>query len=91
MPDAVNPTAVNPPAPAIPTSANPTTAGAIATSNNSPAVSSSTKINSMEELREKAPKLYQMMLEGIAMKICGDMKRSQDEIKRIMREARRRQ
>lgn len=79
-----------PPAAATaPTSTNALTAGAVAQSNSDTGVTSSTKINSIKELREKAPEVYQKMLEGIAMNICGKMKDHQDRLKKMMRDATR--
>lgn len=82
--------APTPPAAVAPSSANALTAGAVASSNpNSTGVTSSTKINSIKELREKAPEVYQKMLEGIAMNICGKMKDHQDRLKQMMRDSNR--
>lgn len=47
-----------------------------------------TTVNSMSDLKNKAPEVYQKMMEGIAMKICNEMKSSQDRIKEMNREAR---
>lgn len=68
-----------------PTSKDPATAGAIASTNSD--FNSSTRVNSVDDLRKKAPKVYQAMLEGIAWHICGEMKRSQDRLKQMMRES----
>ena len=81
-------TSAPPPTAAAPSSANPITAGAIAQSHSSGA-NSSTTVNSIKELREKAPEVYQKMLEGIAMNICGKMKDHQDRLKQMMREGNR--
>lgn len=78
-----------PPAAAAPSSANAITAGAVAQSNSDTGVTSSTKINSIKELREKAPEVYQKMLEGIAQNICGKMKDHQDRLKKMWRESNR--
>lgn len=48
-----------------------------------------TSVNSVDELRKKAPEIYRAMLEGIAMNMVGQMKRRQDRLKEIMRESRR--
>lgn len=48
-----------------------------------------TTLSSMGELQKKAPKLYKMMMEGIAMQMINQMKRQQDHLKDIMRDARR--
>lgn len=75
-------------APTAPNAANPLTAGAIASTQGSGA-SSSTTINSMADLKKKAPELYQKMLEGIAMGICNSMKDHQERLKKLMRESTR--
>lgn len=40
---------------------------------------------SMEELQEKAPDIFEMMMEGIARQICEKMRKSQERIKQIRR------
>lgn len=47
----------------------------------------STKIDSLSALRTKAPKVYNAMMQGIAMNICNDMKHHQDRLKKLVREA----
>ena len=47
-----------------------------------------TQVSSLEDLKNKAPEVYQKMMEGIAMKICNEMRSSQDRIKEMNREAR---
>lgn len=49
----------------------------------------STTVSSLQELQKKAPKVYDAILQGIAMNICNEMKQHQDELKRIMDEERR--
>lgn len=71
-----------------PSAADPTTAAAVAsTHTHGGEVNSNTKINSLKDLKEKAPELYNKMLESIAMHICGEMREHQDRLKRMMREA----
>lgn len=48
-----------------------------------------TTVNSVEQLRQKAPEIYNAMLQGIAMNMIGQMKRRQDRLKELMRDARR--
>lgn len=48
-----------------------------------------TTVNSVDQLKQKAPEIYNAMLQGIAMNMIGQMKRKQDRLKEIMREARR--
>ena len=49
----------------------------------------STVPNDIEKLKAAYPELWQKIMEGIAMDICKKMERHQDDLKRIMREARR--
>lgn len=49
---------------------------------------SHTTINSMADLKNKAPEVYQKMLESIAMKICNEMRHHQENIKKMNDEAR---
>lgn len=71
-----------------PSAADPTTAGNAAMANaDKKEVTSSTKINSMADLKSEAPDLYNKMMESIAMKICNGMKRHQDRLKRLMRDS----
>lgn len=44
-----------------------------------------TTISSLSDLREKAPKIYNAMLQGIAMNICQHMKHMEDQRKQIMK------
>jgi len=44
--------------------------------------------NSMNDLKEKSPKLYHAMMAGIAQSICKEMQEAQARLKQIMREAR---
>jgi len=46
-------------------------------------------IGSMEELRVKAPDVYKMTIQGIAMSIVHDMRHHQARLKQLMAEARR--
>jgi len=72
-----------------PSSANPSTAEAQATANaGKKEISAATRISSLAELKEKAPKVYQKMMEGIAMNIVGDMREHQERLKKMMREGR---
>lgn len=48
---------------------------------------SKTRISSLEDLKHKAPKLYNQMMVSIAMNICNRMKRAQDRLKVLMRQA----
>lgn len=47
----------------------------------------STSVHSLAELREKAPGVWHAMLLGIAIRICNRMKRQQDHLKEMWREA----
>lgn len=90
MASPTHPVSNTPPAPpAAPSSAHAVTAGAVASANASPTdVNASTKIGSLSDLKRKAPELYQKMIEGIGMKICGEMREHQDRLKKLMREGR---
>jgi len=52
-------------------------------------LSGATTVSSMADLKKKSPKLYNMMMEGIAMDICNDMQHHQDKLKELMDEGRR--
>ncbi|MEI8365491.1 MAG: hypothetical protein WCF65_03640 [Parachlamydiaceae bacterium] len=73
-----------PPAPVVGSGASASvdagTAGAIAQAHGNPANTATTKVASVADLKRKAPKVYQQMMEGIAMNICNNMKASQDRI-----------
>lgn len=79
---------VEPTAAAQPSSANPTTAGAAAQSNAPTSYTSSTKISSLEDLKKKAPKVYDAMLKGICMGVIRDMREHQEHLKEMMRKGR---
>jgi hypothetical protein len=51
-------------------------------------IDSSSSVSSMADLKEKSPEVYNAMMQGVAMKICNEMKSHQDRIKKIMRENR---
>lgn len=67
-----------------PSASDPTTAGAAASSN--PATFKDSKINSLEDLRTKAPQVYHQMELGLATSICSQMKRSQERLKKAWRQ-----
>ena len=78
-----------------PSSANPQTAGAIAQSKGTPPPFSAGEegggaagLSSMNQLKAENPKLYNLMMEGIAMNICNKMKRDQDHLKTLWRKMR---
>lgn len=52
------------------------------------AVTGNTHISSLKDLKEKAPKVWQMMMQGIGMTICKQMEKGQARIKDAMRKAR---
>jgi hypothetical protein len=49
-------------------------------------VTGATTVRSMEELKEKAPEVYNAMLMGIAMRIRAEQEHANDRIKKILRE-----
>lgn len=72
-----------------PTATDPTTAGAAAQSN-APAgftqeVNSKTKITSMADLKRKDPKLYNFMMQSIAMNVCIQMETANDHLIAMMK------
>lgn len=78
--------------PAQPTSTNAATASAAISQKTVGAgeeTSGSTRFNSMADLKEKAPKVYNAMMQGIAQNICRDMEQAQARLKKIMEEGRR--
>lgn len=44
-----------------------------------------TQLGSMDQLKKKSPKLYNMMLQGIAYNICRDMKERSERLKELIR------
>lgn len=79
---------VEPAAASQPSSANPSTAGAAVQSNAPANYSSSTKISSLEDLKNKAPEVYNAMLKGLCMTIIRDMREHQEHLKETMRKGR---
>lgn len=72
-----------------PSASNPSTAEAIASMHSGGSqVTSKTTISSLNDLKKKAPQLYQQMMIGIAMTICSQMQHAQDRVKEMMRKAR---
>lgn len=81
-----SPNPVAPTPPAAPSSAHVSTAEAVASANAPSGVTTHTKINSLQDLKKKAPQVYKMMMEGIAMNICNEMRSHQERLKKMMRE-----
>ena len=74
-----------------PTSQNAATAEASATANaNKKDFDMDTKISNTADLKEKAPEVWDKMMEGIAQNIIKDMRQRQERLKKMMREARER-
>lgn len=69
------------------TGPDPTTSGAAAQANSLGNVDLNETVSNTSELKDKAPELWNKILEGIAMNICNKMKRDNDEIKRLMAES----
>lgn len=84
MPEEVN----SPPPKAVeaPSSADPTTAANARTNSDVKEFTTDTEFNSMSDLKEKAPEVYQKMMEGIAMNIISSMRRHADRLKKAWRE-----
>ena len=83
VPPTSNPTQVS-----APSSADATTAGALAQAHGNEKVSATTKIGSLDDLKKKAPKVYDKMMQSIGMTICSEMQRHQDRLKTLMRQNR---
>lgn len=77
----------HPLAASAPSASNPTTAGAAA-SMNTPVVSSKTKINSLADLKKKAPKVYNQMMLSIQEMVRRDLQRHQQNLKKALRDTR---
>ena len=74
-----------------PTSQNAATAEAAASTNAKKSdYDMETQISSTADLREKAPEVWDKMMEGIAQNIIKDMRQRQERLKKMMREARER-
>jgi len=71
---------------------DPTTAGNAAQANKTSKKSfdADTKISSVGDLREKAPEVFDKMMEGIAMNIISRMRKAQERLKKMWREGRQR-
>lgn len=77
---------------AQPTSTNAATASAAISQKTVAAgdeTSGSSRFNSLADLKEKSPKVYNAMMVGIAQNICRDMEDGQQRLKRLMEEGRR--
>ncbi len=74
-----------------PTSQNAPTAEASAASNaNKKDFDVDTKISSMKDLQNKAPEVWDKMMEGIAQNIIKDMRHRQERLKKMWRESQQR-
>lgn len=74
-----------------PSSQNAATAEASATANaNKKDFDMNTKVSSAADLKEKAPEVWDKMMEGIAQNIISDMRKRQERLKKMMRESRQR-
>lgn len=66
-----------------PSSVDPTTAGQVASVNKS--TSAKSTFGTMNELKERSPKLYKSMMQGIAMNIVDEMRRAEENFKRAVK------
>ena len=75
-------------APVQPSSTDPSVAGAAAATNASKDMKETTftKVSSLAELKEKAPEVYEKMMQGIAQNIISEMRERQERLKKLMRE-----
>ena len=71
------------------TPAAPAQGGASSTTASPAKFDSNTEVSSMGELKAKAPKVYDAMLQGLATQITTDMKDHQDRLKEMADEYRR--
>lgn len=74
--------------PTAPSSADPTTAAAVASSNASAETKGNVKFSSLEDLRKKAPKVYNQLMLSIATTIIRGMNDHQERLKKMRQEAR---
>ncbi|HEY4831652.1 MAG TPA: hypothetical protein VIH61_03730 [Waddliaceae bacterium] len=75
-------------APVQPSSSDPSVAGAAAATNAPKSMKETTftTVGSLAELKEKAPDVYNMMMQGIAQNIISEMRERQERLKKLMRE-----
>jgi hypothetical protein len=75
-------------APVQPSSSDPSVAAAAAAANASKDMKETTftKVGSLAELKEKAPEVYEKMMQGIAQNIISEMRERQERLKKLMRE-----
>lgn len=71
---------------APPDAANPLTAAAVASSSHANTATSSSKVGSLEDLKEKAPKVYKAIMESIGEMMRRDMQHHQERLKKIIRD-----
>lgn len=68
------------------TAAGSNAAAAAAADDGGDGFSSVTEVQSIGQLQQQAPQVYNAMLQGIAMNICNDMQKQQEEIKKIQQD-----
>ncbi len=71
-----------------PSAADPATAGAAMSTNASGEATGATKISSLADLKNKAPKVYYQMMLGLATSVISDMRTHQDRLKDMQQKAR---
>jgi BarA-like signal transduction histidine kinase len=76
---------VTPNIPAAPSSADASTAAGVAQSNAPASVTGNTKINSLQDLKRKAPKVYNMMMISIQEMVRRKMQKHQENLKKAIR------
>lgn len=76
-------------APSEPSATETTTTTSTTTTSKPATFNAATSISSMADLKEKAPDVYNAMMQGIAMTICNEMKHHQDKLKEMQRQAER--
>lgn len=80
---------IQPVGPATPPSAAAQSQMANVVANNSAgAITGATHINSMADLKNKSPKLYKSMMQGIAGNMISQMQNQENQLEALMREGR---
>ncbi|WP_213158508.1 hypothetical protein [Parachlamydia sp. AcF125] len=87
MSESVSPQPVAPAVMQTSPSTSASSSPSLAPTSSSAGYSTSTRVDSLAELKKKAPKVYNAMIQGIATHICNEMKNHQDRLKKMTREA----
>lgn len=74
--------------PVAPSSANAATAEAAMSTNASAEATGATKISSLEDLKNKAPKVFHQMMVSLATTMISDMRKHQERLKKLQQKGR---